>query len=160
MCIFADFIGIKSDIKFNAIMKNEFLLLTFFVLLLSSCDTFFRANGIVVDGETSKPIANVRIQVKGVTSFYTDSLGQFDIERDFLGTAIKVELLVEKPGYVPVYIDCSKKSFDYDKAIIKMKKTNTTFVSKIPQKAVRVMYWFNLIAISLFNFLTLLFVLF
>lgn len=141
-------------------MKKEFLLLTFLVLFLSSCDTFFHANGIVVDDETSKPIANAKIQVKGKTVFFTDSLGQYKIDRSFLGVAIKVELLVEKPGYIPVYIDCSKKSFVYNQEIIKMKRTSTSFVPKIPQSTVRTMYWFNLIVLSLFNFLTLLFVLF
>lgn len=141
-------------------MKKEFLLLTFVVLIFSSCDTFFGANGIVVDSETLKPIADAKIQVKGQTTFYTDSLGQYKFVRNFLGTAIKVELLVDKSGYEPIYIDCSKKSFSRDQETIKMKRAIKPFVPKLPQSAVRVMYWFNLIVISLFNFLTLMFVLF
>lgn len=141
-------------------MKKEILLLVFFLLLFSSCDTFFHVNGIVVDSETLQPIANVKIQVKGVSTFYTDSLGQYKIDRSFLGTAIKVELLVEKSGYYPVYIDCNKKTFHRDQETIKMKRAIKPFVPMIPQGAVRVMYWFNLIVISLFNILTLVFVLF
>ncbi len=141
-------------------MKNVILLLAFFVLLFSSCDTFFHVNGIVVDRETLKPIADAKIQVKGISTFYTDSLGHYKIDRSFLGTAIKVELLVEKSGYIPVYIDCNKKSFHRDQETIKMKRAIKPFVPMIPQSAVRVMYWFNLIVVSLFNLMTLVFVLF
>lgn len=139
-------------------MKKEFLFLIFIVLLFSSCDTFFQANGIVVDSETLKPIADAKIQVKGKSTFYTDSLGRYTIDRNFLGTAIKVELLVEKSGYDPVYIDCSKKSFNRQQETIKMKRALKPFVPIIPQSAVRVMYWFNLIVLSLFNLFTLMFV--
>lgn len=141
-------------------MKNNLLLLLLPLILLSSCDTFFHANGTVVDSETMEPIPHARIQVKGKDYFYTDSLGQYKIDRSFLGMSIKVDMMVEKSGYMPLYIDCSNKSFRHQNAVLRMVAVQKPFVPAIQQVWVRRMYWFDLVVVSIFNLFTLLFVLF
>lgn len=141
-------------------LKNALLFLFLPLVLLSSCDTFFHANGTVVDAVSMEPIPNARIQVKGLQYFYTDSLGHYQIDRSFLGMSLKVELMIEKPGYMPLYIDCNNKSFRHQKAVLRMEVLQKPFVPAIPQVWVRRFYWFNLIVISLFNLVTLVFILF
>jgi hypothetical protein len=141
-------------------MRTKILLLLVSVFLLSACDTFFHANGVVVDDQTSKPIPNAEIHVKNKFRFQTDSVGAFQIDRPFLGVAVNVELLVEKEGYVPVFVDCGKKSFNHQFETIRMKRTQTPFKPRFQQRMVRIMYWFDLIVLSLFNLFTLGFVLF
>jgi hypothetical protein len=69
-------------------------------------------------------------------------------------------MLVKKDGYVPFYVDYRKEAFNRGQDTLRMKTSRAPFVPLFSQHAVGVMYWFNLIVISLLNLFTLGFVLF
>jgi len=139
-------------------MKRQTLLLLIIPMLLCSCDYVFHSEGIIMNKETLNPIDSAIIFIKDIDSVYSDSSGRFKIDKIMSGTGTDFEILVEKKGYLPVYLNYSERS-DSNNTLIKMQSTDKEFKPFFPRKLVRFSYYTNMVVWSIFNVFTMIFIL-
>lgn len=139
---------------------KSFIDFSLLLLILSSCDTVFDSRGVIIDSATAKPVDHARIIVKGFDTIYSDSAGKFKIQKIISGVWTQREIMIEKNGYIPKYVNFNNDMYDHDSAVIKLQPAKEAFKPVLPRKAVKFMYWFNKIVLSLFNVFTLIFIIF
>ena len=139
--------------------KLNLLFITIIVcVLLSSCDTGVSFNGQVVDKNTHKPIAGVRINVKDRDTTFTDSIGNYKYSRMMYGMFGDIDIMLEKKGYKAKHINLSAGNTPRIDAVIELQKSDATTVNSVDRKYVKTMFYFNKYVLSLLNVLTLLFI--
>lgn len=125
--------------------------------ILSSYDPArIHLQGEIIDKNISAAIDSAKISIRESTSLFTDSLGSFNIVQLFSG----FEILVEKKGYQPKYINFSKEKYDMENIIIMLQPTTKEFKSRLSQNELRFLNTLIKIIFSLFNAFTLIFILF
>jgi hypothetical protein len=125
--------------------------------ILSSYDPArVHLQGVIIDKNTSAAIDSAKISIRESTSLFADSLGSFNIVQLFSG----FEILVEKKGYQPKYINFSKEKYDMDNIIIMLQPTTKENKSSLSQNELRFLNTLIKIIFSLFNAFTLIFILF
>jgi hypothetical protein len=131
------------------------------LILVVSCDTGFNSKGLVIDKSTQLPIDNVKIDIKGKGTTYTDSLGYYKIDTMIYGYAGNLEILLNKDGYKTKHVNFKTDKIEMNNALIELEKLGKSTVHFcIEKKRISQLYYFNMYFISLFNLLTLLFLLF
>jgi hypothetical protein len=139
-------------------MLKRILGLVILSVILSSYDPpHFRVKGVIVDNNTLAPLDSVLITVRESTMLYTDSLGGFKIEQ--MGGGSDFEILVEKKGYEPKYLNFSNENNDLDSSAIKLQPTNKVYNPLLSRNQLRFINSLIKIAFSLLNIFTLIFIL-
>lgn len=83
---------------------KKFIFIIVISLFCTSCDTIHHLSGTVVDSSEEMPLDSVRISISGLKEFYfyTDSIGQFNINHMAIGGFLgfpKMNISFEKDGY-------------------------------------------------------------
>jgi len=139
-------------------MLKRILGLVILSFILSSYDPpHYYLKGVVVDKITLVPIDSALISVREYSTLYTDSLGSFIIEQ--MGGGSDFEVLFERKGYEPKFYTFSKRNYDSDSTIIKLQPTNKIYNPALSQNQLRFINTLIKIVFSLFNILTLIFIL-
>jgi hypothetical protein len=138
----------------NKICRNILIFLV--CVILSSCDSFFYSKGTIIDHNTLQPITNALISIKDIDTVYTDSLGKYKIQKPVFGIWTDFEILIEKNGYVPEYVNFNYSSYNKDSTLIKLQSTNKDFSPVLSKKSVAFSYNLDKFGIALFNVITLL----
>jgi hypothetical protein len=139
-------------------MLKRILGLVILSVILSSYDPpHFRVKGLIVDKNTLAPLDSVLITVRESTMLYTDSLGGFKIEQ--MGGGSDFEILVEKKGYEPKYLNFSNENNDLDSSAIKLQPTNKVYNPLLSRNQLRFVNSVIKIIFSLLNIFTLIFIL-
>ncbi len=136
--------------------KLIFVILSF--TLCSYDPPFIHLKGVIVDHNTSNQISKARISLSENVVLYTDSSGNFKLDR--VGSLDSQEMLVEKNGYQPKFIDFSKEKYDMGNAVIKLQPTTKAYEPLFSQNALRLINTLIKIVFSLLNVSTLIFILF
>lgn len=138
-------------------MLKRILGLVVLSFILSSYDPpHFYLKGVVVDKTTLIPIDSVLISVREYSMLYTDSLGGFIIEQ--MGGGSEFEVLFERKGYEPKFLNFSNRNFDSDSTTIKLQPTNKFYKPVLSGNQLRFINTLIKIAFSLLNVLTLIFI--
>jgi len=138
-------------------MLKRILGLVILSFLLSSYDpAHYYLKGVVVDKTTLIPIDSVRISVREYSTLYTDSLGGFTIEQ--MGGGSEFEVLFDRKGYEPNFLNFSNRKYDSDSTTIKLQPTNKVYKPALSQNQLRFINTLIKIAFSLLNVLTLIFI--
>lgn len=125
---------------------------------LSSCFSPGHSEGIIIDQNTLLPIYNAQITVEESYTVYTDNQGHYEIFGTW-GLFSDLELLVEKKGYEPKYINVSASNYDFRKNItIKLLASDTVYKPSLPRNQLRFVNSLIKIIFSLLNILTLIFI--
>jgi hypothetical protein len=137
-------------------MLNRITGLIILSFILCSYDpAHIHLQGVIVDENTSTPIVSAKISVRESTFLFTDSLGGFKIDQ--LGSGF--EILIEKNGYKPKYINFSNEKYEMDNAIIKLQPTNQEYKSSLTEDGLRFINTLIKVIFSLFNAFTIIFIL-
>ena len=139
-------------------LKRNLILVILSFTLCAYDPPFIHLKGVIVDHNTSNPITKARISLSENVVLYTDSSGNFKLDR--VGSLDSQEMLVEKNGYKPKFIDFSKEKYEMGNAVIKLQPTTKAYKPRFSQNALRLINTLIKIAFSLFNAFTLLFILF
>lgn len=134
----------------------------FLILLfsLSACFSPSHSEGVVIDQNTSLPIDSAQITVQELFTVYTDTQGQYEIFGNW-GLLTDLEILVERKGYETKYINISESNYDLSKKVtIKLQATSKEYKSLLAQNKLRFINTLIKILFSLFNAVTLIFILF
>lgn len=139
-------------------MVKRILGLVILSFILSSYDPpRYHIGGTIVDQITSIPIDSALLSVRESTWLYSDSLGKFEFAE--MGGGSDFELLIERKGYEPKYIEFSVKNNDLENKLIKLQPTNKVYNPAISQNQLRFINTLIKIAFSLLNVFTLIFIL-
>lgn len=159
-CFLSQIISYNFWILNDIQMKTKWIVLLSLLILTTSCDRTFRVTGKVVDETSGRPVTNVKITTSEKMVIYSDSIGDFTIDRCGPGSmGDKLELLIEKDGYETSYFDLSNVS-DLQNVNLEIRASNIiqpTFCSK---SLVRTFYFINLYIVSLLSLITILFIAF
>lgn len=140
-------------------MLKRILGLVILSFILSSYDPpFTHLGGIVIDKNTLLPIDSAQITIMESYLLFTDSLGVFE-KIQMRGIGFGLEILVEKKGYQPKFINFSKGIYNQDTAIIKLQPTDIVHNPALSQNQLRFINSLIKIAFSLLNIFTLIFIL-
>jgi hypothetical protein len=138
-------------------MLKRILGLVILSFILSSYDpAHYYLKGVVVDKITLIPIDSVLISVREYSTLYTDSLGGFTIEQ--MGGGSDFEVLFERKGYEPKFLNFSNRKYDSDSTTIKLQPTNKVYNPALPRNQLRFINTLIKIAFSLLNVFTLIFI--
>lgn len=141
-------------------MKTNIFLLSFLLVLVTSCDRVFHMAGKVVDATNGMPISNAEIITSEKRTIYSDSLGNFDLDLFGPGShSDNLEVLVHKDGYQSTYFDLSQEE-DIMDITLELKPGNLPFQTKYSSSLVEICYKINLYVVNLIVLLTILFVLY
>ncbi len=121
----------------------------------------FDSRGLVIDKATRLPLDSVKINIKSIDSVFTDSIGKYNYHKMVYGYAGEFEMLLSKKGYKTKHVNFKNDKIDRQNALIEMEKLEKSSKDlSIKKEAVSKMYFVNLFVISIFNLLTLLFIIF
>lgn len=130
-------------------------LIILWIILCSVDPGHIHLQGVIVDESTAEPIDSAKISVRESTFLFTDSVGGFNLDQ--LGSGF--EILIEKKGYKPKYINFFSEKYDMDNFIIKLQPTFTEYKTCLSQEGLRFINTLIKIVFSLFNAFTLIFIL-
>lgn len=138
-------------------MVKRILGLVILSFILSSYDPpRYQIGGIIVDQITSIPIDSALLSVRESTWLYSDSLGKFEFAE--MGGGSDFEMLIERKGYEPKYIEFSVKNNDLENTVIKLQPTNKVYNPAFSRNQLRFINTLIKIAFSLLNVFTLIFI--
>ena len=138
-------------------MLKQILGLVILSLILSSCLSPSHLVGVVIDQNTFSPIDSAQITLEESNTVFSDSLGQFEIYGNFL---TKFELLVEKKGYQPKYINFAEGDSNFNKTkVIQLQQTQKVYKPSLSKNQLRFINTLIKTAFSFLNVLTLIFIL-
>jgi hypothetical protein len=137
-------------------MLNRITGLIILLFILCSYDPpHIHLQGVIIDESTSIPIDSAKISVRESTFLFTDSVGDFNIDQ--LGSGF--EILIEKKGYKPKYINFLNEKYEMDNAIIKLQPSVKEYKSSLSEDGLRFINTLMKIVFSIFNAFTLIFIL-
>lgn len=138
-------------------MLKRILGLVVLSFILSSYDPpHFYVKGVVIDQLSLVPIDSASVSVREYAVLYTDSLGGFIIEQ--MGGGSDFELLVEKKGYEPKYLNFSIGNHNSDSTTIQLQPTNKVYKPALSRNQLRFINSLVKIVFSLLNVFTLIFI--
>lgn len=138
-------------------MVKRILGLVILSFILSSYDPpRYHIGGTIVDQTTSIPIDSALLSLRERTWLYSDSLGKFEFTE--MGGGSDFEMLIERKGYEPKYIEFSVKNNDLENTVIKLQPTNKVYKPALSQNQLRFINTLIKIVFSLLNVFTLIFI--
>lgn len=140
-------------------MFKRILGLILLSFILSSYDPpFVQIEGKIIDKNTSNPIDSAKISVNESAMLFTDNYGAFKTE--LMGLRTGLEILIEKNGYEPTYINFTNEKYNLDNAVITLQPTTVSVKLGLSQNSLRFLNTLIKILFSISNALTLIFILF
>jgi hypothetical protein len=125
--------------------------------ILSSCLSPGHSDGVVIDQNTLSPIDSTQITSEESNTVFSDSLGRFEIYRSFW---TEFEILAEKKGYQPKYINSAKGDYNFNKTkVIQLQQTHKIYKPALSKNQLRFINSLIKITFSILNVLTLIFIL-
>lgn len=139
-------------------MLKRVLGLAILSFIISSYDPpHFHLEGVIVNKNTLVPIDSALLTVRESTMQYSDSIGSFQIDQ--MGGGSDFEILIEKKGYQPKFIDLSKVAYNQDMTVIKLQPTDKVYTPALIRNQLRFLNSLIKIVFSFLNAFTLIFVL-
>ena len=107
-------------------MKTHYILITLFIVFLTSCDCYVQVEGQVLSSQTGKPISGALVtMLEKNEKVKTDAHGRFKIAK-VTGFCFDAELEIKQPGYKPFQILLAR-STDYNSYKVKSASKSVDF---------------------------------
>jgi len=138
-------------------MLKRILGLVILSFFLSSCLSPSHLECVVIDQNTFLPVDSAQITLEESITVFSDSLGRFEIYGSFW---TKFEILVEKKGYQPKYINSAEGDSNFNKTkVIQLQQTHKVYKPFLSKNQLRFTNSLVKIVFSLLNVFTLIFIL-